>query len=174
MSDKYFLERMNIPTVVKNTDLVKNELVQPSTPVAAKDSPDAPVNYNVPTNDDFISISPPAETLVDDIDTYKEIPYKVPVPLREKVVQKALISHDESDHFRTRWNEIQARFVDEPHKAVQQADGLISEVVEKINQVLASERSALESQWNQGKEVSTEDLRKALQHYHTFFNRLVG
>jgi hypothetical protein len=40
-------------------------------------------------------------------------------------------------------------FVDEPRRAVQQADGLISERVEKINQVLASERSSLENQWNQ-------------------------
>jgi hypothetical protein len=31
----------------------------------------------------------------------------------------------------------------------------------------------LESQWNQGSDVSTEDLRKALQHYRSFFNRLV-
>jgi hypothetical protein len=31
----------------------------------------------------------------------------------------------------------------------------------------------LEGQWNQGNDVSTEDLRKALQRYRSFFNRLV-
>ena len=85
----------------------------------------------------------------------------------------ALLEREESEHFRTRWNEIQGRFVDEPRSAVQQADALVSEVVEKITQMFASEHNSLESQWNQGNDVTTEDLRKALQHYRAFFNRLV-
>jgi len=75
----------------------------------------------------------------------------------------------------TRWNEIQGRFVDEPRSAVQQADALVSEVIEKITQMFANEHSSLEGQWKQkqGNDVSTEDLRKALQRYRSFFNRLV-
>jgi hypothetical protein len=49
----------------------------------------------------------------------------------------------------------------------------VSEVVEKITQMFTNEHSSLESQWKQGNDVSTEDLRKALQHYRSFFNRLV-
>jgi hypothetical protein len=85
-----------------------------------------------------------------------------------------LLNREESELLRTRWNEIQGKFVDEPHAAVQQADELVSEVVKKIIQAFASERSSLESQWNQGNDFSTEDLRKALQHYRSFFNRLVS
>lgn len=85
----------------------------------------------------------------------------------------ALLDSTDSEHFRTHWNEIQARFVDEPRTAVQQADALVTEVVEKITQMFASEHTSLDSQWNQGNEVSTEDLRKALQRYRSFFNRLV-
>jgi hypothetical protein len=85
----------------------------------------------------------------------------------------ALLEREESEHFRTRWNEIQGKFVDEPRSAVQQADALVSEVIEKITQMFANEHSSLESQWNQGNDVSTEDLRKALQRYRSFFNRLV-
>jgi hypothetical protein len=84
-----------------------------------------------------------------------------------------LLNREDSEHLRTRWNEIQSKFVDEPRSAVQQADSLVSEVVEKITQMFASEHSLLEGQWNQGVDVSTEDLRKALQHYRSFFNRLV-
>lgn len=84
-----------------------------------------------------------------------------------------LLNPNESEHLRTRWNEIQGKFVDEPRSAVQQADALVSEVVDKITQMFAEEHSALESQWKQGNNVSTEDLRKALQHYRAFFNRLV-
>ena len=85
----------------------------------------------------------------------------------------ALLESEESAHLRTRWNEIQGKFVDEPRPAVQQADALVSEVIEKITQMFANEHSSLESQWNQGNDVSTEDLRKALQRYRSFFNRLV-
>lgn len=85
----------------------------------------------------------------------------------------ALLNHEESEHFRTLWNEIQGRFVDEPRSAVQQADALVSDVIEKITQMFANEHNSLEEQWKDGNDVSTEDLRKALQHYRSFFNRLV-
>jgi Na+/phosphate symporter len=85
----------------------------------------------------------------------------------------ALLNREESEHFRTRWNEIQGKFVDEPRAAVQQADALVSEVIEQITQMFANEHKLLEGQWNQGNDVSTEDLRKALQRYRSFFNRLV-
>jgi hypothetical protein len=84
-----------------------------------------------------------------------------------------LLNREESEHFRSLWNEIQGKFVDEPRSAVQQADELVSEVVKKIIQMYASQHASLESQWNQGKDVSTEHLRQALQHYRAFFNRLV-
>jgi hypothetical protein len=54
-----------------------------------------------------------------------------------------------------------------------QADELVSEVIEKITQMFTNEHSSLEGQWKQGNDVSTEDLRKALQRYRSFFNRLV-
>ena len=79
----------------------------------------------------------------------------------------------ESGRLRTRWNEIQGTFVDEPLSAVQQADALVSEMIGKITRAFADELGALESQWKQGSDVSTEDLRMALQHYRSFFKRLV-
>lgn len=85
----------------------------------------------------------------------------------------ALLNHEESEHLRTRWNEIQGMFVDEPRSAVQQADTLVSDVIAKITEMFSNEHSALEVQWKEGKDVSTEDLRQALQHYRSFFNRLV-
>jgi hypothetical protein len=89
------------------------------------------------------------------------------------VSPSTLLNRELGEHFRTRWGEIQARFVDEPRTAVQQADALVTEVIDQITQMFDHEHSTLESQWNQGSEVSTEDLRQALQHYHSFFNRLV-
>ncbi len=85
-----------------------------------------------------------------------------------------LLDQEVSGHLRRRWNEIQGKFVDDPRAAVQQADALVSDTVENIARMFASERSSLESQWNQGMDVSTEDLRKTLQHYRSFFNRMVA
>jgi hypothetical protein len=85
----------------------------------------------------------------------------------------ALLSPEESERLHSRWDQIQGKFVDEPRSSVQQADALVSEVIEQITRMFANEHASLEGQWKQGNDVSTEDLRQALQHYRSFFNRLV-
>ena len=75
--------------------------------------------------------------------------------------------------FMARWTAIQTTFVDEPRTAVRQADTLVAEVVRELARVFAEERSRLESAWSQGTEVSTEDLRQALQRYRDFFHLLL-
>ena len=80
----------------------------------------------------------------------------------------------EMDSLRTRWKEIQTAFVDEPRKAVEQADGLVASAMKRLAEVFAEERSKLEQQWDRGDNVSTEDLRVALQRYRTFFERLLA
>ncbi len=86
----------------------------------------------------------------------------------------SLFDRADAELFCTRWNEIQAKFVDEPRWAVQQADTLIAEVVEKFTQKIASEHSTLQGRWNESNALSTEDLRNALLHYRDFFDRLVA
>ena len=85
-----------------------------------------------------------------------------------------LLSLEDSKRFRTTWTELQSKFVDEPRPAVEQADALVSEVIKQLLQLFAREHTSLESQWNQGNDVSTEDLRQALLRYHSFFNRLTA
>ena len=75
--------------------------------------------------------------------------------------------------FMARWTAIQTTFVDEPRTAVEQADTLVAEVVRELARVFAEERSRLESAWSQGTDVSTEDLRQALQRYRDFFHLLL-
>lgn len=72
-----------------------------------------------------------------------------------------------------RWERIQDRFVDEPRRAVEEADALVGEVVDDLARAFADRRERLEQQWNAGEEVSTEELRRALQRYRSFFRRLV-
>jgi len=85
-----------------------------------------------------------------------------------------LFPGNELEGLRTRWKEIQTGFVDEPRKAVEQADGLVASAMKRLAEVFAEERSGLEQQWDRGDSVSTEDLRVALQRYRTFFDRLLS
>ena len=85
-----------------------------------------------------------------------------------------LFPSEELQGLRTRWKEIQIAFVDEPRKAVEQADGLVASAMRRLAEVFAEERSGLEKQWDRGESVSTEDLRVALQRYRTFFDRLLS
>lgn len=84
-----------------------------------------------------------------------------------------LLALDDLDHFRQRWDETQTSFVDEPRAAVARADELVAEVMQSLADTFARERSQLEGQWDRGDEVSTEELRIALQRYRNFFDRLL-
>jgi hypothetical protein len=76
---------------------------------------------------------------------------------------------------RRRWSDIQASFVDEPRRAVQQADSLVQEATQRLTQTFTSARERLEQQWARGDNgVTTEDLRVALQRYRSFFDRLLS
>lgn len=86
----------------------------------------------------------------------------------------SLFPDSELQDLRTRWKEIQTAFVDEPRRAVEQADGLVASAMKRLAEVFAEERSKLEQQWDRGDSVSTEDLRVALQRYRTFFHRLLS
>jgi hypothetical protein len=85
-----------------------------------------------------------------------------------------LLATDELQDLRSRWDSIQTGFVDEPRRAVEQADSLVAEVMQHLAQLFADERNNLESQWGRGDDVSTEDLRVALQRYRSFFARLLS
>jgi hypothetical protein len=81
---------------------------------------------------------------------------------------------DEATKFRARWDAIQGAFVDEPRRAVEQADSLVAEAVKRLAEMFADERSKLEGHWDRGDTVSTEDLRLALRRYRAFFGRVLS
>jgi hypothetical protein len=86
-----------------------------------------------------------------------------------------LLSADQSDRFERQWQEIQTSFVDEPRRAVEQADTLVAELMQELASGFSETRSKLEAQWDDdGGDVSTEDLRVALTRYRSFFNRLLS
>ena len=85
-----------------------------------------------------------------------------------------LLSVDDGRVFRERWERIQVSFVDEPQESVRDADALVAELMRELAKTFADERTRLEDEWSRGGDVSTEDLRRALQHYRSFFQRLLS
>jgi hypothetical protein len=85
-----------------------------------------------------------------------------------------LLAQAELGRFRDEWEQIQVGFVDEPRGAVEQADLLVAELMQRLAATFSDERSRLEGQWDRGDEVSTEDLRVALTRYRSFFERLLS
>lgn len=86
----------------------------------------------------------------------------------------ALLPDELATEFQGRWESIQTTFVDDPRDAVEKADALVAELMQRLADGFARERERLEGQWSRGEDVSTEDLRVALQRYRSFFRRLLS
>lgn len=130
-----------------------------------------------------------------DDQTHREVdPVREPDPLREPEprgegdrlddprvhhaappeTDESLLPSDHAEQFRTRWESIQGRFVDEPRVAVAEADDLVQEVMDRLRATFDYQRRGLESEWGtDGDSSSTEDLRVAFQRYRAFFQRLL-
>jgi len=164
MNNLNFREHVDNIAVIERTDQdVHNPVFVDSDDFADEALVDVPLTHEMPMGETVVHVTPVGEA----------IPHENPVLTGAELLPASLFAHEEAEQFRTRWNVIQGNFVDEPRSAVQQADALVTEVIEKINRLFADEHGSLEGQWNQGNDVSTEDLRKALQHYRSFFNRLM-
>jgi hypothetical protein len=104
----------------------------------------------------------------------REIPRNAAHDVANDNERTALFEQSVLSEFNTRWTDIQTGFVDEPRRAVQQADALVQDVIKRIADSFGNERTQLEQQWDRGDQVSTEDLRVALQRYRSFFSRLLS
>lgn len=84
----------------------------------------------------------------------------------------ALLDESDAEQFKGRWQSIQSAFVDEPKQSVEQADALVTDVIQRLTETFQQERRSLEEQLDSDN-MSTEDQRVALQRYRSFFERLL-
>lgn len=96
-----------------------------------------------------------------------------PVTTATATVDAELLPRDVLDDFRARWEKIQVGFVDQPQQSVQAAHDLVDQLVDCLSQSFTRQREGLEGSWSRG-EADTEALRKSLQQYRSFFNRLLA
>ncbi len=183
MDEQTFTERVNQAGVVEkpgqdsdNPAVSSDYFVEPA-PVLATLIYGTPVGGTIPPanpeSESIVQEAPMGQTIIYNQDSMGETLVQENPDISMPDSAATLLSPDEAELLRKRWDDIQGQFVDEPRKAVDQADALVGDVIEKISQLFASEHANLENQWKQGSEVSTEDLRQTLQHYRAFFNRLV-
>jgi hypothetical protein len=75
------------------------------------------------------------------------------------------------DGFRDRWQQIQLRFIDDPRVSAEQAQTLVTDVIQGFAQALASRREELD-RWREAQLDDTEELRVTVRRYRDFLDRL--
>jgi len=85
----------------------------------------------------------------------------------------ALVTRDRADSYSARWDSVKGEFVDEPRRAVADADALVGELLDELQELFKQQRTQIE-QGLDADETSTEDLRLALRRYRSFFDRLLS
>lgn len=86
----------------------------------------------------------------------------------------ALFPQETAEAFRSDWDAVQIGFVDDPRKAVQQADELVAKVMKSLAESFANQRSSIEADVGRNEQADTENLRVALRRYRSFFERLLS
>lgn len=84
-----------------------------------------------------------------------------------------LVTQERADEYSARWESAKSMFVDEPRQAVGQADALVGELLDELQEAFGNQRRKLEDGLD-ADTTSTEDLRMALRRYRSFFDRLVS
>lgn len=83
-----------------------------------------------------------------------------------------VLTDDDRTDLRRRWEDIEARFVDDPAGATEAADDLFGETMDRITQRWQDHRSELRERWTED-DASTEQLRTTLKHYRASLEQLL-
>jgi hypothetical protein len=75
---------------------------------------------------------------------------------------------------RGKWPEIQRGFVDDPRATVVIAADLTGALAERLRRAIKEREQELRGQWDAGKHLDTEELRKILLLYRDFLHSLTG
>jgi hypothetical protein len=93
------------------------------------------------------------------------VPDAEPEPVPDAPVASATASMS------TRWQEIQAMFIDDPRTCAELAAGLADESIQALVAFVKEQQDSLLAAWH-GDDAGTEELRTAVRHYRAFANRL--
>jgi hypothetical protein len=80
----------------------------------------------------------------------------------------------ETDELRRRWEAVQAGFVDDPRRTVEQADEMVSAAVAALQAHIEQRREDLAETWRDGAQASTDALLAAFQRYRELFEGVLS
>jgi hypothetical protein len=87
----------------------------------------------------------------------------------------------DATEFKTRWQQVQFRFVDDPPGSVTEAADVVAQVTAKLEaaiqerqRAISERQRALRDRWSEGKSTDTESLRETLLMYRAFLDQLTG
>ena len=86
------------------------------------------------------------------------------------------------------WQQVQFKFVDDPHASVTEAADIVAQVtakmeaaiqerqraIEERQRAIAEQQRSLRGRWGEGTNADTEALRETLRMYKTFLDQLIG
>ena len=86
------------------------------------------------------------------------------------------------------WQQVQFKFVDDPHASVTEAADIVAQVtgkleaaiqerqraIEERQRAIQEQQSSLRGRWGEGSNADTEALRETLRLYKTFLDQLIG
>ncbi len=85
----------------------------------------------------------------------------------------SLWNDTDRQRIRGRWQELQLKFLDDPHLVAGEAERLVQEAVASLTASLDARRTQLHQQ-RAGRGVDTENLRASLRDYREFLDRILG
>lgn len=85
----------------------------------------------------------------------------------------ALWNDADRQRIRGRWQELQLRFIDDPHLVAGEAERLVQEAVTSLTASLDARRGQLHQQ-RAARGLDTENLRASLRDYREFLDRILG
>lgn len=88
--------------------------------------------------------------------------------------ESQVFDREQIDRRREEWEDLQAGFIDDPHRTVEYADRMISEAIDDVARSLTRERERLREEWEDADDASTEDLRVSFQRYRRLLDRLLS
>jgi hypothetical protein len=94
----------------------------------------------------------------------------------------------DAEQYAAQWQQIQFRFVDDPHASVTEAADVVAQVtakmeaaiqerqraIEERQHAIAEQQRSLRDRWGEGTNADTEAMRETLRMYKTFLDQLIG
>jgi hypothetical protein len=76
--------------------------------------------------------------------------------------------------YAAQWQQVQFKFVDDPHASVTEAADIIAQVTARLEAAIQQQQRSLRGRWGEGTNAGTEALRETLRMYRTFLDQLIG